>query len=737
MALQKNTFRLAGGLKITNHEPVDERILLPDGIESVSAITSDDIPTYYPGLVASTPTGKLFILTGGTPTDVASWVDITGEGVAPIASDILLGKNLIYSGQTIATSGETITDAFDAVVGQMVDNERVVSAALNDIEGDITTLEGSVEDINTTIGTLIAKDNQLQNDINSATAATSNLSASTVYIAENYAKKEDITNVYKVKGSVQTYTELVAISAKTEGDVWNVVEASGTTPAGTNYVWTGTEWDALGGTIDLSSYALTSQLLQSVEESSSSAVTGYITGITLNGTTGLTLDRGTNIKVESATNADTATTLSGFGVEANTSLTPTAGSVVGILSKSSNKIQYKLVDSINSASTAASADTLKDFTVTHTSGPQDEQSVVCDIEKSDTTNEVFYKTTNKIYSASTADNATVAASADVANSATTATQDTEGRNIANTFALLDQYPAAPTLPKVNLAVAATPAFPTVAKVGETLTATSVSFTATTIAGSFNEAAALSPKTSVEYTPSSLAVGITGSTDSTIHTYDTSTTPFVVTAGTISDSFSVFQDTSHVAIPNLVYGANNLSLNAIYGYDHPTNSPKTLFGVTTTKTGKTASEGTATWSSGSVTSTTKSITVYGAYPVKTNMNSATTNVPGGGTTGSGNTITFATTALTQNVTNTEYVLYNPQKTIYFTFPPAAAATYKYYMIAFPSGLTLGENAILKYNDLAHVYDGEVTYTETTSGAYKIIKIEAPSETSTVKYQLILP
>lgn len=61
------------------------------------------------------------------------------------------------------------------------------------------------------------------------------------------------STAYKYKGSKATYEELPTAGNKV-GDVWNVVAAHGTTPAGTNYAWTGTEWDALGGLVDLSTY---------------------------------------------------------------------------------------------------------------------------------------------------------------------------------------------------------------------------------------------------------------------------------------------------------------------------------------------------------------------------------------------------------------------------------------------------------------------------------------------------
>lgn len=69
-----------------------------------------------------------------------------------------------------------------------------------------------------------------------------------------------ITAAYKYQGSVDNY-KVLPDSGKTIGYVYNVVQAVGTpgtadyTPAGTNYAWNGTTWDALGGTVDLSTYA--------------------------------------------------------------------------------------------------------------------------------------------------------------------------------------------------------------------------------------------------------------------------------------------------------------------------------------------------------------------------------------------------------------------------------------------------------------------------------------------------
>lgn len=75
-----------------------------------------------------------------------------------------------------------------------------------------------------------------------------------------YATKSDITSVLKYKGTVAAYANLPT-SGNTVGDVYNVTAVYNNVPAGTNWAWNGTEWDALAGTVDLSGYALKSSVV--------------------------------------------------------------------------------------------------------------------------------------------------------------------------------------------------------------------------------------------------------------------------------------------------------------------------------------------------------------------------------------------------------------------------------------------------------------------------------------------
>ena len=72
---------------------------------------------------------------------------------------------------------------------------------------------------------------------------------------KDYAKKSDISAVYKYKGTKTNYSELPT-SGNNTGDVWNITNADTANhiKAGDNVVWNGSKWDNLSGTVDLSNY---------------------------------------------------------------------------------------------------------------------------------------------------------------------------------------------------------------------------------------------------------------------------------------------------------------------------------------------------------------------------------------------------------------------------------------------------------------------------------------------------
>lgn len=64
-------------------------------------------------------------------------------------------------------------------------------------------------------------------------------------------RHNSLGSIYTFKGSVQTYAELLAIQNPNVGDVYNVVQEDEEhqIAAGSNFVWDGTVWDNLGGSL--------------------------------------------------------------------------------------------------------------------------------------------------------------------------------------------------------------------------------------------------------------------------------------------------------------------------------------------------------------------------------------------------------------------------------------------------------------------------------------------------------
>lgn len=131
-------------------------------------------------------------------------------------------------------------------------------------------------------GTVVEIINSLESDRTDAALSAAQGKALKTLVDE---LKASVAAALDYKGTKDTYEELPAEGNK-KGDVWNVVGAHGTTPAGTNYAWDGAAWDPLGGTIDLSGYYTKSQVDGAISaaktelEAADTALKGQITTVT-------------------------------------------------------------------------------------------------------------------------------------------------------------------------------------------------------------------------------------------------------------------------------------------------------------------------------------------------------------------------------------------------------------------------------------------------------------------------
>ena len=115
--------------------------------------------------------------------------------------------------------------------------------ALGRRDGDVTLVDVYTElDVATTSRNgVMSKDDKIKLDNLPSATALSNM----------YAKKSDITGVYKYRGSVATEDKLPT-SGQTTGDVYDIVAASSYGAAGMNVAWNGKAWDALGEKFQIS-----------------------------------------------------------------------------------------------------------------------------------------------------------------------------------------------------------------------------------------------------------------------------------------------------------------------------------------------------------------------------------------------------------------------------------------------------------------------------------------------------
>lgn len=131
-------------------------------------------------------------------------------------------------------------------------------------------------------GTVVEIINSLESDRTDAALSAAQGKALKTLIDD---LKASVAAALDYKGTKDTYDALPTEGNK-KGDVWNVVAAHGTTPAGTNYAWDGTQWDPLGGTIDLSGYYTKTQVDDAISaaktelEAADTALEGQITTVT-------------------------------------------------------------------------------------------------------------------------------------------------------------------------------------------------------------------------------------------------------------------------------------------------------------------------------------------------------------------------------------------------------------------------------------------------------------------------
>ena len=160
----------------------------------------------------------------------------------------------VVTAAKIVTDGGGITSETDPTVPSWAKASSKPSYTASEV--------GAVPNTRTVNGKALSADITLSASDVSALPSSTAIPSKTSDLTNDsgYLTSADISGVYKYKGSKTNYSNLPT-SGNVTGDVWNVVNAYSTYPAGTNFAWDGTTWDALGGSVDLSGYVPTSRTI--------------------------------------------------------------------------------------------------------------------------------------------------------------------------------------------------------------------------------------------------------------------------------------------------------------------------------------------------------------------------------------------------------------------------------------------------------------------------------------------
>lgn len=184
------------------------------------------------------------------------------------------------------------------VDGKGLSTNDYTTAEKNKLSGIASSAQVNVIESIKVNGTALTPSSKAVNIDLRAYATTSSLS--------NYAKKSDISGAYIYKGTVESYSKLPT-SGQTAGDVYNITAADSShgIKAGDNVAWTGSDWDVLAGTVDLSAYATTSALSAGLAAKQNKLTAGSNITISSSGTISATNTTYSDMKAATSSAAGT------------------------------------------------------------------------------------------------------------------------------------------------------------------------------------------------------------------------------------------------------------------------------------------------------------------------------------------------------------------------------------------------------------------------------------------------
>ena len=253
-ALKTDVSTISG--KIPEAASADNKLVDNTSMTSALALKANSADVYTKGDVDSKLSAKL-----DSATATSTYATITTVNAKADADDVYtkdevdteLGKKLdsttassTYATQSSLTSHTSNTENPHSVTKAQVGLGNVDNTS--DANKPISTATQAALNLKANSADVYTKsqvDTELAKKLDSTTASST--------YATKTELSQQVASVYKVKGSVATESALPQ-EGNTTGDVYNVETD------GMNYVWDGTQWDKLGGTVDLSNYYTKSQV---------------------------------------------------------------------------------------------------------------------------------------------------------------------------------------------------------------------------------------------------------------------------------------------------------------------------------------------------------------------------------------------------------------------------------------------------------------------------------------------
>lgn len=189
-----------------------------------------------------------------------------GDGIKTWAELDYFGGEISVDGKSIVINGETISLVGFAEAESGAQPRKAANGSIEWVKPDTTTVEG----LQTAIEGLENDVENLQTSVNDLETTTDTLASDIQTLEENVYTKEEVnglvSGVYHYKGTVTTYSELPT-EGQVIGDVYNIEQGSlvNNINAGDNVAWNGTGWDVLAGVVDLSAYALKTDVVAKEE----------------------------------------------------------------------------------------------------------------------------------------------------------------------------------------------------------------------------------------------------------------------------------------------------------------------------------------------------------------------------------------------------------------------------------------------------------------------------------------